>query len=85
MAIARAVVGDQSLLLADEPTGALDNETGAQVLEVLRSRCAAGTAAMLVTHEARHAVSADRVIVLRDGVIVDESTGAGFARMVANG
>jgi putative ABC transport system ATP-binding protein len=73
VAIARAVVGDRGLVLADEPTGALDSETGEQVLALLRARCEAGAAALLVTHEARHAGWADRVVFLRDGTIVDES------------
>ena len=75
VAIARAVVGDRCLILADEPTGALDSETGEEVLRLLRSRCDAGAAGVLVTHEARHAAWADRVVFLRDGVVVDE-TGA---------
>ena len=73
IAIARAVVGDRGLILADEPTGALDSETGEQVLALLRSRCDAGAAALLVTHEARHAGWADRVVFLRDGTVVDEA------------
>ncbi|WP_460796566.1 ABC transporter ATP-binding protein [Nocardioides pacificus] len=73
VAIARAVVGDRRLILADEPTGALDTETGEDVLELLRARCDAGAAGVLVTHEARHAAWADRVVFLRDGVVVDES------------
>jgi putative ABC transport system ATP-binding protein len=75
VAIARAVVGDRRLILADEPTGALDSETGEEVLRLLRARCDAGAAGVLVTHEARHAAWADRVVFLRDGVVVDE-TGA---------
>ena len=75
VAIARAVVGDRRLVLADEPTGALDTETGEEILRLLRSRCDAGAAGVLVTHEARHAAWADRVVFLRDGVVVDE-TGA---------
>ena len=75
IAIARAVVGDRRLVLADEPTGALDTETGEQVLRLLRARCDAGAAGVLVTHEARHAAWADRVVFLRDGLMVDE-TGA---------
>ena len=74
VAIARALVGDRKLVLADEPTGALDSHTGEEVLRVLRERCDAGAAGLLVTHEARHAAWADRVVFLRDGVIVD-STG----------
>ena len=73
VAIARAVVGERRLILADEPTGALDTETGEEILALLRSRCDAGAAGVLVTHEARHAAWADRVVFLRDGRIVDES------------
>lgn len=73
VAIARALVGERRLLLADEPTGALDSETGESVLRLLRSRCDAGAAGVLVTHEARHASWADRVVFLRDGVLVDET------------
>jgi putative ABC transport system ATP-binding protein len=73
VAIARALVGPRRLVLADEPTGALDSETGEAVLRVLRARVDAGAAGVLVTHEARHAAWADRVIFLRDGVIVDSS------------
>jgi len=75
VAIARALVGERTLVLADEPTGALDSHTGEGVLKILRQRCDAGAAGLLVTHEARHAAWADRVVFLRDGVIVDE-TGA---------
>lgn len=71
VAIARALVGDRRLVLADEPTGALDSTTGEGVLRVLRDRCNAGAAGLLVTHEARHAAWADRVVFLRDGVVVD--------------
>jgi putative ABC transport system ATP-binding protein len=73
VAIARAIVGERRLVLADEPTGALDSETGEDVLRLIRARCDAGAAGVLVTHEARHAAWADRVVFLRDGVIVDES------------
>jgi putative ABC transport system ATP-binding protein len=73
IAIARAIVGDRRLVLADEPTGALDTETGEQVLRLLRTRCDAGAAGVLVTHEARHAAWADRVVFLRDGLLIDET------------
>ncbi|MFF7632682.1 ABC transporter ATP-binding protein [Kitasatospora sp. NPDC008050] len=73
VAIARALIGDRRLVLADEPTGALDSTTGEAVLAVLRNRCDAGAAAMMVTHEARHAAWADRVVFLRDGRLVDET------------
>ncbi|MDT5035444.1 MAG: putative transport system ATP-binding protein [Micromonosporaceae bacterium] len=73
VAIARALVGPRRLVLADEPTGALDSGTGEAVLRVLRARIDAGAAGVLVTHEARHAAWADRVIFLRDGSVVDTS------------
>ena len=75
VAIARALVGSRRLLLADEPTGALDSHAGEAVLKLIRSRCDAGAAGVLVTHEARHAAWADRIVFLRDGKMVDD-TGA---------
>ncbi|MFC5822421.1 ABC transporter ATP-binding protein [Nonomuraea insulae] len=71
VAIARALVGTRSLLLADEPTGALDTRTGDEILQLLRARCDAGAAVLLVTHEPRYAAWADRVVFLRDGMIAD--------------
>ncbi len=73
VAICRALVGPRRLVLADEPTGALDSVTGEGILELLRRRCDEGAAGMLVTHEARHAAWADRLVYLRDGLIVDSS------------
>jgi putative ABC transport system ATP-binding protein len=73
VAIARAPVGDRRLVLADEPTAALDSQTGEAVLKLLRARVDAGAAGVLVTHEARHAAWADRVVFLRDGEVVDTS------------
>ncbi|MGW0501955.1 ABC transporter ATP-binding protein [Micromonospora sp. NPDC003241] len=73
VAIARALVGERRLVLADEPTGALDSQTGEAVLRLLRRRVDAGAAGVLVTHEARHAAWADRVVFLRDGVEVDST------------
>jgi putative ABC transport system ATP-binding protein len=73
VAIARALIGERQLVLADEPTGALDSQTGEAVLRLLRSKVDSGAAGVLVTHEARHAAWADRVVFLRDGVIVDTS------------
>lgn len=70
-AIARALIGERRLLLADEPTGALDSATGEIVMAVLRARADAGAAVVLVTHEARHAAWADRVVFLRDGRLID--------------
>lgn len=74
VSIARALVGERCLVLADEPTGALDSATGEHILGVLRQRCDAGAAGLMVTHEARDAAWADRVLFLRDGSLVD-STG----------
>jgi putative ABC transport system ATP-binding protein len=73
VAIARAVVGGRSLILADEPTGALDSTTGEVVLRMLRARVDAGAGGILVTHDARHAAWADRIVFLRDGRIVDQA------------
>ncbi len=73
VAIARAVVGGRSLILADEPTGALDSATGEIVLKMLRGRVDAGAGGILVTHDARHAAWADRIVFLRDGRIVDQA------------
>ena len=85
VAIARAIVGQRRLILADEPTGALDTETGEQVLRLLRTRCDAGAAGVLVTHEARHAAWADRVVFLRDGLVVDEAGYDDAAHLTAAG
>ncbi|GII55746.1 macrolide ABC transporter ATP-binding protein [Planotetraspora thailandica] len=74
VAIARALVGERRLILADEPTGALDTATGDDILRLLRARADAGAAVLLVTHEPRYAGWADRVVFLRDGQIVDSAT-----------
>ncbi|WP_374982399.1 ABC transporter ATP-binding protein [Streptomyces fradiae] len=84
VAIARALVGDRRLVLADEPTGALDSETGESVLALLRSRCDAGAAAVLVTHEPRFAAWADRVVFLRDGAVVDQTVRANAESLLSN-
>jgi len=73
VAIARAVVGGRSLILADEPTGALDSTTGELVLRMLRHRVDAGAGGILVTHDPRHAAWADRIVFLRDGRVVGSS------------
>jgi putative ABC transport system ATP-binding protein len=73
VAIARAVVGDRHLVLADEPTGALDSVNGEGVMRVLRTACQAGVAGVVVTHDAQLAAWADRVVFLRDGRIVDHT------------
>lgn len=77
IAIARAVVGERRLLLADEPTGSLDVRTGDAVIELLASLPSTrGTAIVLVTHEPRYASWADRVVSMRDGRIVDTTVPA---------
>jgi putative ABC transport system ATP-binding protein len=73
VAIARALVGGRRIVLADEPTGALDSITGESVMRLLRSHCDRGGTAILVTHDAAHAAWADRVVFLRDGRVVDEA------------
>ena len=73
VAIARALAGGRRLLLADEPTGALDTITGEGVMRLLRSRADLGAAVVIVTHENAHAAWADRIVFLRDGRVVDES------------
>ena len=84
VAIARAVVGGRRLILADEPTGALDSVTGEAVMKMLRSRVDAGAAGILVTHEPRHAAWADRIVFLRDGRVVDESRRAGAESLLSD-
>jgi len=74
VAIARALVGQRRLLLADEPSGALDTKTGETVIRLLRSACKDGAAAVLATHDAQLAAWADRVVFIRDGVAVDQTT-----------
>jgi putative ABC transport system ATP-binding protein len=73
VAIARALIGPRRLLLADEPTGALDSATAESVLRLLRRRCQEGAAGLLVTHDARHAAWADWVVFLRDGRTTDRT------------
>ena len=74
VAIARAVVGERRLLLADEPSGALDSVNGEAVMRLVRSTCQGGVAGVVVTHDAQLASWADRVVFLRDGRMVDQTT-----------
>jgi putative ABC transport system ATP-binding protein len=74
VAIARAVVGDRHLLLADEPSGALDSVNGEAVMRLIRSACQRGVAGVVVTHDAQLASWADRVVFLRDGRVVDQTS-----------
>ena len=73
VAIARAIVGERRLLLADEPTGALDSVNGESVMRLLRAATHRGVAGVVVTHEAQLAAWADRVVFLRDGRVVDQT------------
>jgi putative ABC transport system ATP-binding protein len=73
VAVARAVVGDPAILLADEPTGNLDSTNGEAVMELLRTLNRAGATVCMVTHDPRYAKHADRSIHLFDGRVVDES------------
>jgi putative ABC transport system ATP-binding protein len=72
VAVARAVAGDPAILLADEPTGNLDSQNSEAVMELLRELHEGGATICLVTHDARYARHADRVIALFDGRVVDE-------------
>jgi putative ABC transport system ATP-binding protein len=71
VAIARAVVGDRHLVLADEPSGALDSANGEAVMRLLSAACHRGVAAVVVTHDERLASWADRIVVLRDGRVLE--------------
>jgi putative ABC transport system ATP-binding protein len=73
VAIARAVVGDRHILLADEPSGALDSANAEAVMRLVRATCQRGVAGVVVTHDAQLASWADRVVFLRDGRIVDQT------------
>jgi putative ABC transport system ATP-binding protein len=73
LAIARAVVGDRRVLLADEPTGALDSVSGEAVMRLVRRACQRGVTGLVVTHNAQAASWADRVVFLRDGRVVDQT------------
>jgi putative ABC transport system ATP-binding protein len=76
VAIARAVVGERRLLLADEPSGALDSVNGEAVMRLVRETCQGGVAGVVVTHDAQLASWADRVVFLRDGRMVDQTAPA---------
>jgi putative ABC transport system ATP-binding protein len=74
VAVARALVGEPSILLADEPTGNLDSKNGGAVMELLTDLHSNGSTICMVTHDPRFARHADRTVNLYDGQIVDESS-----------
>jgi putative ABC transport system ATP-binding protein len=74
VSIARAVVGERKLLLADEPSGALDSTNGEAVMRLVLAACRRGVAAVVVTHDAQLASWADRVMFIRDGHMVDQTS-----------
>lgn len=73
VAVARAIVGERRLLLADEPSGALDSVNAEGVMRLIHAACRRGVAAVVVTHDAQLASWADRVVFLRDGRVVDQT------------
>lgn len=73
VALARAIVGEHQLLLADEPSGALDTANGTAVMRLIRDACEHGMAAVVVTHDAQLASWADRLVSIRDGRILAQA------------
>nr|WP_207707086.1 ABC transporter ATP-binding protein [Heliorestis acidaminivorans] len=73
VSIARALVNEPVILLADEPTGALDSRTTTEIMEIFQELHQAGKTIMMVTHEAEIAEYAERLILFRDGMIVDDN------------
>jgi putative ABC transport system ATP-binding protein len=84
LAIARALANAPTLLLADEPTGALDSEGGLEVLELFRRLHAGGQAILLVTHDEEVAAPATRIIKMRDGRVEDDGRGGTRAEPVTS-
>ena len=84
VAVARALVAEPDVLFADEPTGNLDSHASAEILRLMRESVDAyGQTTVMVTHEARAAAIADRVLFLGDGLIVKELRGASPADVLA--
>lgn len=70
-AVARSFIGNRKILLADEPTGALDSRNSEEVIRLIRTKIDQGLAGVLVTHDAKIAAWADRILIMRDGEIVE--------------
>lgn len=83
VAIARSVVGERTLLLADEPSGALDSTNSEVVMRMILDACKRGVAAVVVTHDAHLASWADRTILLSDGRVVDHMLDSSESSLVA--
>jgi putative ABC transport system ATP-binding protein len=73
VSIARAVVGERRLLLADEPSGALDSANGEAVMDLIRAACDRGVAALVVTHDAHLTARASRIVSIKDGHLVSQT------------
>ncbi|AXI10733.1 ATP-binding cassette domain-containing protein [Oceanobacillus sp. 143] len=74
VAIARALINEPKFILADEPTGALDSKTGEQILSLFQELNASGVTIILITHDKEVARKADRVVLIRDGELIDEGS-----------
>ncbi len=85
LAIARALANEPTLLLADEPTGALDSAGGAEVMELFRRLHSGGQSILLVTHDQPVADNADRIVQMRDGRVVDGEGQAALATVASGG
>jgi len=78
VAIARAMVGEPKILLADEPTGALDTKAGIQIMQLFQELHKEGATIIMITHEVEVAECADKIVMLRDGKILEEHPGRGY-------
>ena len=85
MAIARALITSPNVILADEPTGALDSTTSHEMMEVMREVNASGITVIIVTHESDIAAKCDRTIRLHDGIIIEDGRSGDVVEPTANG
>ncbi|HEX5508462.1 MAG TPA: ABC transporter ATP-binding protein [Pseudolabrys sp.] len=81
VAIARALVSDPAIILADEPTGALDSRTGAEILSLLRSLNRSGQTVVMITHDAQIAAQCERIVRLQDGEIISDAKARSLVRV----